>query len=321
MLQCAETLVDETKYAVHKSGELYYYDDGAWSPGGEQRANKSCEDRWRAEGMSAYKMREVVRIVRGLSAHRSGDDMEFDLDASKVVLLNGTFDLQTMRLEGHSAEHMATAKLPVTYDPDAGCPVFERCMDDWFGWNKGGREAVLEMFAASMLRTSTVRKGYVHYGMGRNGTSACLAVLRQMLGPQNVSSVEMPEFWRSKFATDWIRGKLANIVEVCSTWPPKQAATLKGLVSGSEVRCEPKYKRAFVYMPYCTMIFTFSGLTPATDDDDGVGRRFRFIPWEHTFHGGDQEVANLPYDESERSGLFNKLAPTMRRLLAEEGWL
>ena len=66
------------------------------------------------------------------------------------------------------------------------------------------------------------------------------------------------------------------------------------------------------YRPFCTMVFVFIELPR----DTGLpADRVRIIPWTNMFERGDEVIARLPYDEGERSGLFNRLVPVMRRLL------
>ncbi|MDE0265553.1 MAG: phage/plasmid primase, P4 family [Thaumarchaeota archaeon] len=322
MHMCADTIMHETRYRGHPSGALYYYAGGIWIQGGEHKLRKSCELRWREYGITHSQIREIEELVKIRTAivpDGTGEDA-FDRDATKIVLQNGTYDLERGELVEHSPEHKATIRHPIAYDVTAGCPVFDRAMDGWFGEEDVEyKTIILEMFALSVLRKNIIQKGYVHYGKGSNGKSTCLAVLRQMLGPQNTASIEMQAFEDSRFIGDELYGKSANISSDGGTQPLVKTGLIKAVLGGDSITCEPKYKRAFVFQPFCTMIFTFNELPPVLDSSDGFARKIQLVPWQNKFDRGDPEIAGLPGNESERAGLFNKLVPIMRRFLLDGG--
>ena len=235
-------------------------------------------------------------------------------DAAKIVLANGVYDLGRDEFTKCSPEPADAVRLPITYDPSAEAYVFDRALEDWFG--EGGTEymdAVWEMFATCMLKKSMPQKAYIHYGSGSNGKSTCLAVLRQMLGPQNTASVGMRELG-DRFGSDTIRGKLANISDGDHMRGHVRLGLVEAVLGGDAVMCGRKYGKPFAYRPFCTMVFAFNEPPP----DTGLpADRVRIIPWSNRFEHGDEAIARLPYDESERSGLFNRLVPVMRRLLSE----
>ena len=85
------------------------------------------------------------------------------------------------------------------------------------------------------------------------------------------------------------------------------------------VRCEEKFKSPFIFIPFCTLIFTFNELPIVNDSSDGFARKIQTIHWDQRFYGDDRdfEVDKLPYDTEERSGIFNKIIPIIKRLLDE----
>ena len=42
---CADIMMNEHRYMGHPSGDLYFYTEGIWIPGGEILLRKSCEER------------------------------------------------------------------------------------------------------------------------------------------------------------------------------------------------------------------------------------------------------------------------------------
>ncbi|MCE2499207.1 MAG: hypothetical protein J4F28_09565, partial [Nitrosopumilaceae archaeon] len=195
---------------------------------------------------------------------------------------------------------------------------FDRAMDGWFGGDGVKyKTIILEMFALSLLRRNIMQKGYVHYGKGSNGKSTCLAVLRHLLGEQNTASVEMQAFEDSRFVGDVLYGKAANISSDGGTQPLVKTGLIKAVLGGDSITCEPKFRKAFVFQPFCTMIFTFNELPPVLDSSDGFARKIQLVPWLNKFTRADREIAELPYNASERAGVFNKVVPIMRGFLLD----
>ena len=248
-----------------------------------------------------------------MTVRQSMDTPDMYGDPVKLVLANGTYDLEREEFTECSPGPTDAIHFPITYDPSAESYVFDRALEDWFG--EDGTEymdAVWEMFAMCMLKKSMPQKAYIHYGSGSNGKSTCLAILREMLGPQNTASVGMRELGDNKFESDTIRGKLANISDGDHIRGPVQTGLIEAVLDGGSVMCERKYRKPFAYRPFCTMVFAFNELP----QDIGLpADKVCIIPWKNRFVGGDEAISRLPYDESERSGLFNRLVPVMRRLL------
>ena len=324
MHHCADTIMNESLYREHPSGILYYYTGGIWVQGGERRLRQSCEVRWRDRGITTSQINEIEGLVRIRTAiiPDGTDEDVFNRDASKVVLENGTYDLERGELVDHSPDHMATIRHPIAYDATAECPVFDGALDAWFDGYKSEkyRSIILEMFALCMLRRNVIQKGYVHFGKGSNGKSTCLDVLREMLGLQNTSSIEMQSFEKSRFVGDELYGKAANIASDGGTQPLVDTGLIKAVLAGDSIRCEPKHKKAFVFRPSATLVFTFNELPPVLDSSDGFARKIQLVPWQNKFNRRDNpEIAKLSRDRAERAGLFNKIVPIMRRFLLENG--
>src|SRR5690242_9107316 len=56
---------------------------------------------------------------------------EMDRDPMLLNVLNGTIDLRTGKIRAHDPLDFITKLAPVTYDPHATCPTWEKCLSDW----------------------------------------------------------------------------------------------------------------------------------------------------------------------------------------------
>jgi len=101
------------------------------------------------------------------------------------------------------------------------------------------------------------------------------------------------------------------------TEPITKTGYIKSVLGGDAIRCEQKFRDPFDYMPFVTLIFTFNELPPITDASDGFARKIQTIHWNQRFFGKDKnpDVDKIAFDGAERSGIFNKLKPIIKRLL------
>jgi|APSaa5957512535_1039671.scaffolds.fasta_scaffold03090_11 putative DNA primase/helicase len=92
---------------------------------------------------------------------------------------------------------------------------------------------------------------------------------------------------------------------------------IKSLLGGDAIRCEEKFRNPFDYVPFTTLIFTFNELPHVNDSSDGFARKIQPIHWSNRFYGSkaNPEIDNLAFDSDERSGIFNKLIPVIKKLL------
>lgn len=312
----ASIMMNENRYITHPSGEVYFFRDGIWIPGGLNVLLHATERRWRDDGIRMHQIREVADIVktRSLMIPDGTDEDPFNRDATKIVLTNGAYDFERDMVVDHSPDHMSTIKHPFRFDPDKECPNFESALETWQD-SKRYREMVYEMYAVAFLRKNVTQKGYVLYGRGNNGKSTCTEILRAMLGVQNTSSEEMQTFQDSPNIGHTLFGKCANIMSDGGTQPLIKTGLIKAVLSGDGIRAEQKYRDPFTYTPFATLIFTFNELPLVLDSSIGFARKIQLIPWENEFTKRDARIDSIKSDAGEMSGIFNRIIPIMRRLL------
>jgi putative DNA primase/helicase len=107
-----------------------------------------------------------------------------ELDQKPLLLTvdNGTVDLRTGKLRPSTREDLLTQKSPLTYDPAARCPAFETFMQEIMC----GREdlvAFLQRYFGYCITGITNEQVFaIFYGLGANGKSTLLEVIRKVLG-------------------------------------------------------------------------------------------------------------------------------------------
>jgi len=315
----AENLMDEYVFISHISGEIYYYANGIYRRNGKMLISKKCRQYWEVLDIDTTMINEVTNIIRDKTTILSDDDNVeiFDTDFTKLILKNGIYDFEIGKFLDYNHKVTSTIKHPIYYDESKECPKFDSFLESCFDGDTIRISQVLEMMALCFIKKYIIQKGYVNYGIGSNGKSTFLSILRNMLGINNTTSIPMQLFQKSQFIGYELRGKCANISADGGTEPITKTGYIKSVLGGDAIRCEQKFRDPFDYMPFVTLIFTFNELPIITDASDGFARKIQTIHWEKRFYGDtrDLSVDKIAFDSTERSGIFNKLIPIIKRLI------
>lgn len=320
----ASQLMDEYKFISHISKEIYYYSNGIYHKHGDKLIKKKCRQYWESIGIETHHIREIENIIRDktmiLNYNDNSNQEIFDSDYKKLILKNGMYDFEGMELVDYDSNVLSTIKHPIFYDELKKCPKFDKFLDSCFDGDQIRITQVLEMMALSFIKKYIIQKGYVNYGIGSNGKSTFLNILRNMLALQNTSSIPMQLFQTSQFMGYELRGKCANISADGGIDPITKTGYIKSILGGDAIRCEQKRKDPFDFMPFVTLIFTFNELPVVNDSSDGFARKIQPIHWDNRFYGDkkDSKVDDIAYNSDERSGIFNKLIPIIKRLIDEK---
>ena len=86
------------------------------------------------------------------------------------------------------------------------------------------------MAALCFIKKYIIQKGYVNYGIGSNGKSTFLTILRNMIGINNTTSIPMQLFQKNQFIGYELRGKCANISADGGTEPITKTGYIKSVL-------------------------------------------------------------------------------------------
>lgn len=315
----AAQLMDEFVFVSHVSGEIYYYAKGVYRKNGKLLISKKCRQYWEPLEIDTTFINETINIIKDKTMILIDDEDQeiFDTDYKKIILKNGMFDFDELKFKEWDSSVLSTIKHPIFYDETKSCPKFEKFLDSCFEGDEKRITQVWEMMALSLIKKYIIQKGYVNYGIGSNGKSTFLAILRNMLGINNTTSIPMQQFQKSQFIGYELRGKCANISADGGTEQITKTGYIKSVLGGDAIRCEQKFRDPFDFLPFVTLIFTFNELPVITDASDGFARKIQLIHWDQRFYGDqrDANVDRIAFDSDERSGIFNKLIPVIDRLL------
>ena len=182
-------------------------------------------------------------------------------------------------LRPHSPDFFSLDVLPYALDPDADCPTFLRVLQEALP-DPDLQELVRQMFGYLLAYDTSQEKFFLLEGAGANGKTVICTVLREVLGPDNVSSVDLGAFDASRtFPLAVTIGKKANIVEELDEVTRAAEGTLKNWVTGKPMTIERKHKDAFSVTPTARLVFATNVLPRFVDPTDGLWRRMVLIPF------------------------------------------
>jgi putative DNA primase/helicase len=121
------------------------------------------------------------------------------LDAHPMLFntQNGTIELQTGLFREHRREDRLTYISPVTYDPHATCPTWEKFVSDIM-CHRPELIAFLQHLTGYILTGDVRYQGwFLFYGLGANGKSTYIEVLRGLMGHDYAKSTHSTRSCRS----------------------------------------------------------------------------------------------------------------------------
>lgn len=136
---------------------------------------------WATRSESATRLRDMVALARSEPGVPVIPDQ---LDAGPMLLnvLNGTIDLRSGELRPHDRPNLITKIAPVTYSPDAECPLFDAFLDRILDGKQDLIQFMQRAFGYSLTGDISEQIILILWGAGSNGKSVLLDTLRGIMG-------------------------------------------------------------------------------------------------------------------------------------------
>ncbi len=300
---------------------MYVYKDGIYYNNGEYVRNLIQEECYKLN--QQCKMSWVEEVIHYIEAHTLRDRDSFDSNPSEIVVNNGIYNIHTKELRPHDPSYFSFIKVPIDYDPSAGCPKFFKFLRECFTVSGVFKQqdyfTILEVMALVFLKHARLEKAVMFIGGGSNGKSTFLDVLQTVIGRNNVSARAMHDLAKEKFAKVDLYNKMANVFSDIQGSELYETGMLKSMISGDTIMAEEKYGKPFSFRTWGKLIFSANKFPPVSDQSSGFFRRFIIVEWLRTFEKGDKNIGlkkELTSDPTELSGIFNvavRLAPILEK--------
>lgn len=211
-----------------------------------------------------------------------------------VAFQNGLLDLDAYlggehRLIPHSPLWFSLSCLPHEYDPDATCPTWERCIEEWT-MGDPERRVLLQMWMGLNLTTDmTQHKMVFLLGRGRNGKGTYADVLQQVVGVRNVCNPSFSELGE-RFALMGFVGKLSAIFGDAHLGSGRSSDVIveriKRITGGDPVDIDRKNREPLTGVPLTTRFTVLANGLPRLPDASGViADRMLFVRFLQDYRG------------------------------------
>ena len=267
--------IKNNDHVVRINGQLHTFKDGVYTPG-----NKVIE-------ASMIKYLPALRAAQRTEAYKYLELIVEDVepaDANYIAFKNGVYNLVTEQLEPYTPEVVITNKIPWNYNPEAYSEEVDTTLDKLSVNDEQIRSLLEECVGYCFYRRNEMSKAFILTGEKSNGKSTFLSMVSNLLGEENISSLDLGEL-DERFSTAMMSGKLANIGDDISDefMHGKSISLFKKIVSGNAIKAEYKGQDAFMYKPYVKLLFSANEIPRTKDKTGAVLRRLVIIPFNAKF--------------------------------------
>lgn len=211
-------------------------------------------------------------------------------DAHYIAFKNGVYNIATDELMDFSPTLVITNKIPWDYDPNAYSELADKTLDKIACGDAEIRSLLEECIGYCFYRRNELSKAFILTGEKSNGKSTFLDMVKNVLGRENVSSLDLGEL-DERFSVATMAGKLANIGDDISDefLQGRSVAMFKKIVSGNEIKAEFKGQDAFFFDPYVKLLFSTNDIPRMKDKTGAVLRRLVIVPFNAVFSKADPD--------------------------------
>jgi putative DNA primase/helicase len=242
-----------------------------------------------------------------------------DLDRDPWLLNcdNGTLDLRTRELRPHSQSDLLTKLAPVSYDPHAECPTWERVMAEVFNKDNDMISYVKRAIGYSITGLTTEQVIFIMHGAGSNGKSLMLEIVASILGDyamQCASDTFVDNNKGGGIPNDIARLVGARLVSAVETEQDRklQEAMIKQATGGDRLTARFMRQEFFEFVPNFKLWMATNHKPRVRGTDNAIWRRIRLLPFLVIFSDPEEAKEGQPVKDftlkdklmKERSGIL-----------------
>lgn len=264
------------------NGQLHVYKDGEYVPGAREIESTMVKH---LPMLKAAQRSEVLKYLEIICSSETPV-----ADARYIAFNNGVYDIVENKLIPFSPDIVITNKIPWDYDSEAYSELADKTFNKLACNDPTIRALIEECIGYCFYRRNEMSKAFVLIGDKSNGKSTFLDMVKNVLGQENYSALDLSEL-DERFSVATMSGKLANIGDDISDefLQGRSISIFKKIVSGNQVKAEFKGQDAFFYNPYVKLLFSANDIPRMKDKTGAVLRRLVIIPFNAKFSKDDPD--------------------------------
>ncbi|WP_282926507.1 phage/plasmid primase, P4 family [Helcococcus kunzii] len=265
------------------NGQLHLYKDGVYINGNRELEAEMLKV---IPGLNRAKRNEVLSYIDIIA-------QDFETSDERYIAFNNClYDIKEDKHLDFSPDYIIQNKIPWDYNPIAYHKLTDVTLEKLSCKDKDVRDLLEELIGYCFFRRNELRQTFMLVGDKKNGKSTFLAMLSNLLGMENISSLDLSEL-DSRFKTAELFGKLANIGDDIGEDFIPNTALFKKIATGDRINAERKGQDPFEFSPYSKLIFSANNPPRIRDKTGAVLSRLILIPFEATFSKEDKDFDPL----------------------------
>ena len=279
-LHASHMLRREYKVSHEDSGQWYLYDISKWLPTSKHTIEKMLVQYTTPDDFCANYLTESMAHVRTKSHMRK---IEWNqVGETEIPVLDGVYNFMTDELRAHRPGDYLERVTPYKYNPEARCPTWHRCLEDWLP-GKDEEKMALQLFLGYCLMPhARYKKALMLYGSPHTGKSQVCMVATKLVGGKDYTCGILPSKMNDPRACAPIKGAALNIIPDLPKDQLIGDGGFKAMVSaGDTIQIDQKHIAPEQYTPTAKHIFATNNLPSINDPSSGVFERLLMIHFEH----------------------------------------
>lgn len=224
-----------------------------------------------------------------------------EIPASWVQFKNRIYDVKTMQQYDASPEWFVTNPIPWNAAQTDETPIIDKLFTEWVG--EEHKQFLYELFAYCCLPDYPIHGAFVFIGVGRNGKSKCIGLMRKFLGGGNWTSSDLKLLSNNVFEASGLYKKLVCFMGETDYGILKETDKIKKLTGQDPISMQFKHKDKADMINYAKLVIATNGLPISDDVSDAWYRRWFIIDFPNKFEEGKEILDIIPEAEFEALAL------------------
>ncbi len=219
---------------------------------------------------------------------------ELDRDPWSLNVANGTIDLRSGNLRPHKREDMITKIVPVDFDPDARSALWESFLDTITGGNADLAAYIGRAIGCALVGEASEKSFWFCYGPPDGAKSTFIDAVAGTLGDYHLAT--SPDTWLVQSATGGNRGDIVRLLGRRFVTAVEfkhgarfDVALVKSVTGGDAITAAAKYTSEVTFKPSFALWFAANDCPAIRDDDAGMWKRVRRIPFTNVIEPKRQD--------------------------------
>jgi len=264
-----------------------------------------------SKSQSANRIDSMLKLAHAVFSIKH-DELDSDSYSWLLNVENGVIDLKTGELLPHNPQRLITKIAPITYNPQAQCPIFNNFIASLFPDEPEMIQYLQKFFGYTLTAQTNEQMFLVGWGSGGNGKGTLFDVFLKLLGDYAVMTPSETLVKKEKdtgISNDVARLRGARFV-LASEFPKGKKANsifIKQATGQDVLAARFLHKEFFEFRAKFKLVLMTNDKPIMDGEDDAIWRRIKLVPFRQKFEGTkiDMSLRDKLTSQEELSGILN----------------